>query len=605
MADDTLTSTLTDSQAAQALPVSQPQIPQQAPDLPRFQRTFGNTLKSMLIGLGEGGVLGAAFGAANPAAIERQQQQRQQAIKTQQDFESARAAGEAARAVSARKQADAFDEQTKDLHDQREARLLDQAKTLGLSVVGVVDTNQGTAQNNQNASAALKNIQAQNNGQYPEGIVPFHLADKTILMKATDPTAGLDLYNSVQRAKGEPPVSPDQFKAIPQAAKNEAIEYFRPKNAQGVMDASTLSIAQQRLATAQAQGPYPEQSQHVKDLTQEVDLQQRALQQSNKLAQSQAQAAGQAEVAKSAVTAPAATKQEVARQTALAGTPQEVEKRKLTESEVLKNLAAAHKDESETGMRPIFAFDPATKQQVLTTPGEARAKNYTNPVPVKEGDIEKATQENRIGGEIAAAAARYDAAVRALPDNADRGRMALALDGPGFKDVLSHGVIGIQLPYADAIDRVQKGNDYKRLPPQERRAVDDYVFLQSTMPAYLRMQTGSARMTEAQLKLEMGQLADPSQPLAKVLERNKLFGKNLDIRMQGIPRIPNVQSPQETRARVQAEEAQAPGNLSEAEQRAAEAQQKPKPAQGGPAGAFGRNTRKSNLERLLDQLEGK
>jgi hypothetical protein len=374
---------------------------------------------------------------------------------------------------------------------------------------------------------------------------------------------------------------------------------------------------------AQAQAPYPEQSQHVKDLTQEVDLQQRAVQQGNELAKSQAQAAGQAEVAKNAITGPAATAQEVSRQTALAGTPQAVETRRLQESEVRKNLSEAAKAEADTGMRPIFAFDPATKQQVLTTPGEARAKNYTNPVPVKEGDIEKATQENRIGGEIARAAAVYDAAVRRLPDNANRLGMATALDGPGFKDVLSHGLIGIQLPYSEAIDRVQKGNEYKRLAPEERQAVDAYVFLQSTMPAYLRMQTGSARMTEAQLKLEMGQLADPSQPLDKVLERNKLFGKNLDIRMQGIPRIPNVQSPQEARAAVQAEEAQAPGTIPAA---AAEAQQnfakpsagnplgirnqgetpKPKPAQGEPRGLFGgKLNRKTNLERLLDQLEGK
>src|SRR6516162_5591071 len=90
MADD---NTLGTTQA-QALPAAPVQVPQAAPDLPRFQRTFGNTLKSMLIGLGEGGVLGAAFGAVNPGAIE---QQRQQVIQTQQTFE-AKAAEQVAKA---------------------------------------------------------------------------------------------------------------------------------------------------------------------------------------------------------------------------------------------------------------------------------------------------------------------------------------------------------------------------------------------------------------------------------------------------------------------------------------------------------------------------
>jgi len=46
--------------------------PQQQPDLPRFHRTFGNTLKGMLMGLAMGGIPEAIVGGIDPRAPGRQ-----------------------------------------------------------------------------------------------------------------------------------------------------------------------------------------------------------------------------------------------------------------------------------------------------------------------------------------------------------------------------------------------------------------------------------------------------------------------------------------------------------------------------------------------------
>src|SRR5262249_35192981 len=64
------------------------------------------------------------------------------------------------------------------------------------------------------------------------------------------------------------------------------------------------------------------------------------------------------------------------------------------------------------GAQPVFAFDPATKQRVLTTMPEANAKGFTNPVKASEGDINKETELTRQFNDVQLKVTRYENALK-------------------------------------------------------------------------------------------------------------------------------------------------------------------------------------------------
>src|SRR5882672_723663 len=68
--------------------------PAQQPDLPRFQRTFGNTLKGILMGQLMNGIPGAIAGGIDPQQPARQAQAKQQMAQANMTFANARAAHE-------------------------------------------------------------------------------------------------------------------------------------------------------------------------------------------------------------------------------------------------------------------------------------------------------------------------------------------------------------------------------------------------------------------------------------------------------------------------------------------------------------------------------
>jgi len=85
----------------------QPAQPKQ-PDLPRFQRTFKNTLQGMLLGLAEGNVLGMVQGAIDPQAPIKYMQQQRETAQANATFASARAGHELAQITSLEQQLNAF-----------------------------------------------------------------------------------------------------------------------------------------------------------------------------------------------------------------------------------------------------------------------------------------------------------------------------------------------------------------------------------------------------------------------------------------------------------------------------------------------------------------
>src|SRR6185437_10654719 len=221
MADDnSLESALTTNPApppgglSSAVAADQPQAPQAqaapAPDLPRFQRTFGNTLKSMLIGFGTGGVPGAIEGGIDP---QRTMETRNNAIATgrakvqeaqgQATFANAQAAHEVAMAHQADAEYQALPQKLQQEADARGLDNLTRARQAGYLPVASIPLDQGKDQNSQNAMTALNSIKQQF-GTVPAGLLYIHTGNGMTVMKLQDPNAALPMINQARRAQGMP-----------------------------------------------------------------------------------------------------------------------------------------------------------------------------------------------------------------------------------------------------------------------------------------------------------------------------------------------------------------------------------------------------------------
>jgi hypothetical protein len=592
MADDTLTSTLTDSQAAQSLPVAQPQIPQQAPDLPRFQRTFGNTLKSMLIGLGEGGVLGAAFGAANPAAIERQQQQRQQAISIQ-------TAEAVAKAHVAQINAAALPGKLRDEHDKAvDEHVKFMTDTFGPPDEVIPNTSEA-------AQAALQN-------HLGNGNVPLaHIATNSDSIFAWHAGAGsansanLDIVHQAGILSGNPVfrnMTSQQYGALKPAEREQlfvkAGGILAPvtPDPDPVARARQLLDAQRQLQTVQSLPGGRQRDQLLTLAQNNMDFLNKADKAYADAGITSATQKGQQAGAEAVAAQPGKTQAQLKGEAAEAATPagqlataQKQATLAETKARTAEAQATTEKTRAEIAANPIYAV---TKdgQTVQTTPAEAKANGYTNPVKVTEAQLDKDRFANATMGDVQVNLSRYKQALDNLPANFNPTRIATVINEGGLELGAHAGGLGFQLP-TDWLNKLTTSQNWATLSGPEQDAVIAYYRAKGAVPAFVRAVTGSGRANRETMEVEMANMPNPTMPKAIAQKQLGAFQENVTQRSKSIPKLVGVESQQEIKNRVEAE---APPVQTPA----------PKAAQGGPA-PTGRNARKSNLERLLDQLEGK
>jgi len=293
--------------------------PQQQPDLPRFHRTFGNTLKGMLMGLAMGGIPEAIVGGIDPRAPGRQAAQNRQIAKAKITFANAQAAHEVAMAHQADVEYQFLPAKLQDEATERGLNNLDKAKTAGYLPVASIPLDQGPAQNSQNASTALNSVKSQF-GAVPSGLLYIHTGSGVTVMKLQDPNAALPLINQSRAAMGQKPIDPATFSALKPEDRDgmarNAINFTNPRDVNGMVSQQSLNEAKMRLETVKAQPDFNGKNELVTQLQSAVDHQKAVL---DSGAAQEAQRKGKAVGAEAAAAQPGTTAAKVSEIKATSG----------------------------------------------------------------------------------------------------------------------------------------------------------------------------------------------------------------------------------------------------------------------------------------------
>lgn len=236
---------------------------------------------------------------------------------------------------------------------------------------------------------------------------------------------------------------------------------------------------------------------------------------------------------------------------------------KRAETAELYAKAAAEKEKGAgAAQKPVYAYNTQTKEMEQTTRAdmEAHPNVYTNPVDVKQADIEKDKEAASQLGDAQMNLSRAKAASDAYDSLSlgDKRAVSAILGDDKFKAQIGLFGTHAELP-ADWLNKMLNSENYQQLSPQARSAVVSYLGLKSGVIAYQKALTKSGRSSDKQLQIEESMLPDPTLPKASrdaMLER---FQQNVDQVSKNMPKMVGIERPQELRQRLEAEEAQKRG----------------------------------------------
>lgn len=402
----------------------QPSTPAQ-PDLPRFQRTFGNTLKGILLGFGLHGIPGMVEGGIDPQGAQAQVDMRKQlAQETVQEkhFENAKAAASVALTYAQTNEANLASQEK-----QEQINLLHQnaaafAKRMGLAPTLTVSGNNPNDYH-ASATAALSTVKAANGG-----LIPLVVGTNSTLGTGANP----DTHETAVYAPGSPK-SMDGIRSVTEpttaTVPHLVAEYYRaqglpipsdsdwanlgvkPESAgpqQGMLGGAQNAAAQRTAIEDAAKffmttptlepGSNPEQTAFKSNI---------ALQQAkNSLAQYKASGGNDADTLRLLQTR-IDTIDQGAKELLASGTAAKIRDTQQTapaEADAAGQKAGAEEaarfpyelklKQQELAQNPVFAVNPKTGQRELTTVADAKTNGFTNPVKVSQGDVEKESQLN-------------------------------------------------------------------------------------------------------------------------------------------------------------------------------------------------------------------
>lgn len=296
--------------------VAQPAAPN---PLPKTTNVVVNHIKGALLGALMNGIPGAVVGAVSPQTVQRQAAANAQAAQTAQHFASAKAAHETLQAALLEKQVNAFDDE----HQQQMERIgldnLKAAQDAGFHVVAVTPLDGNVADNAKAAGNNLRQIQKNNGGTVPEGLLHIHAGNNNgiFTLQLTDPAAALDAINATRLATGQSPMDHDEFMAQPAtdraAQAKDALNFTFPTDSRtGQISQDSVTTLDNRLALVKAQPEFAAKAQLVTSLQRNLDFQTAALQR-------EAQRKGQATGAEAQAAQPGTTAAKVAEINATAG----------------------------------------------------------------------------------------------------------------------------------------------------------------------------------------------------------------------------------------------------------------------------------------------
>lgn len=521
------------------------------PDLPRFQRTFGNTLKGMLLGFGLGGIPGAVEGGISPRGIENVANAQRQATQAKLTFANAQAAHEVAMAHQADVEYQALPEKLQQEAETRGLANMAEARKAGYLPVASIPLDHGTAQNAQGAMTALNSVKQQF-GAVPSGLLYIHTGSGVTVMKLQDPAAALTTINQARRAQGMPEINQDAFLQLNPADRDsmarDAINFTDPRDTNGQVTQNSINLATMRLATVKAQPEFNGKDALVTALQQTVDHQKAVL---DSGAVAEATRKGQAAGAEAQAAEPGQTAAQVANIKATAGPAAAAAGEKAGAEEAAKfpyelKLKQAEKDQDQG-----FAVNPKTGQRELVGKADAKDQGFTNWTKAGQPDIEKETQLNSQLNELQLNTSRYKVALQEMGElsQQDVNHMARILSDP---DV--HSGIAANVGMGSVLSIIEKGSrakDWNELSPDKQEALMGALRMRNSALLFQKVATGIGRASKEAMDIELQNMPDPYEGATVGLKKLGVFQENVDQMASRSVKLPWMESSTDIKQRVE------------------------------------------------------
>jgi hypothetical protein len=221
------------------------------------------------------------------------------------------------------------------------------------------------------------------------------------------------------------------------------------------------------------------------------------------------------------------------------------------------------------GDQPIFAVDPNTSERVMTTRPEAQAKGYTNPVPVREGDVSKETDARAMINDVQLNKSRYLASMQRVYSepmtNAQKTALvALTPERLGL-DIGHVGSLSIGFSLPDVMQKVSNASAFSALSPAQKQAVIGYYSTLASVPAAQKALTNIGKSNKEMMDLELRTIPTPLMDAGSFGAMLDRFQGNVDQTSKKTVRIPGMPSTSDIRDTYEGSaEAARPGLLDSA-----------------------------------------
>lgn len=230
-----------------------------------------------------------------------------------------------------------------------------------------------------------------------------------------------------------------------------------------------------------------------------------------------------------------------------------------TQAETASARAATAKSKAELalmGAKPVFAFDPATNQRVLTSMPQVQAKGFTNPIQVTEADVNKETESVRQFNDAQMNVSRYKVALQNLVATPPSGEHAAIMarilsDQKVYGGTTEHILASVgEGRTNDVITAMRKAQNWNTLTPEEQDAVVGYIRAKSAVPAFQKALTQVGRTSREVMELEMQNIPSPVEG-PSAFKKLESFQENIDTASKGLTRVPWLGTPQDVRQTIE------------------------------------------------------
>lgn len=199
---------------------------------------------------------------------------------------------------------------------------------------------------------------------------------------------------------------------------------------------------------------------------------------------------------------------------------------------------------------PVYALNKETQQREQTTQGEVSSNpdKYSNPVAVKESDLNRDASLSRQLGDAQMNVSRYRMSLSKMDSlSLSEKRAVAALIG---EDKFKSEFMGVSVP-SDWLNKLLTSENWSQLDPKAQEVVASFIGTRGAVVAYQKAVSGSGRANKEQLELELANIPSPILPKnVRDIQLNR-FQENIDQAGLGLPKLVGVPSPQEIRSKIE------------------------------------------------------